>query len=65
MACCGKNIPSNTHKFSVMGGYKYLSDSQIKARLEVFKRIYCKSCANRYDCNFDVYNNCTIRPKVK
>ena len=65
MACCGKKRDANARTFSVMGGYKYLSDSQIKARLEVFKRIYCKLCADRYNCTFDVYNKCTIKPQIK
>jgi len=62
MACCGKR---STQPFSVMGGYKYLTNSQINARLEVFKRIYCKACSERYNCNFDIYNKCTIRPQIK
>lgn len=65
MACCGKKRAANPKPFSVMGGYKYLSDSQIKARLEVFKRLYCKSCSERYNCNFGSYQKCTIRPQIK
>jgi len=49
--------------FSVMGNYKYLTSSQISARLEVFKRMYCKSCESRYNCTFETYNLCTIRPQ--
>jgi len=65
MACCGKSRAPNNTQFAVMGGYKYLTDTQIKARLEVFKRIYCKSCSERYNCSFDIYNECTIRPQIK
>jgi len=48
-----------------MGGYKYLTDTQIKARLEVFKRMYCKSCGQRYNCDFSTYQTCTIKPQIK
>lgn len=65
MACCGKKRAPNNTAFSVMGGYKYLTDAQINARLEVFKRIYCKSCGDRYNCTFEVYNNCILKPRIK
>jgi len=66
MSCCGKKIDiNNSNAFSVMGRYKYLTQRQINARLEVFKKINCKSCSKRYDCNFDMYNKCTIRPQIK
>jgi len=65
MACCGKRRATNSQPFSVMGGYKYLTDVQIKSRLEVFKRMYCKSCIERYNCTFDVYNDCIIKPQIK
>lgn len=65
MACCGNRRAPNAQPFSVMGGYKYLTDAQIKARLEVFKRMYCKSCGNRYNCTFEVYTNCTLKPLIK
>lgn len=65
MACCGKKRVTNATPFSVMGGYKYLSDAQIKSRLEVFKRMYCKSCGERYNCNFNTYQTCIIRPQIK
>jgi len=63
MACCGKKRAANPQPFSVMGGYDYLTDSQIKARLEVFKRMYCKACSTRYNCDFGSYKVCTIRPQ--
>ena len=65
MACCGKRRASSNTPFSVMGGYKYLTDTQIKARLEVFKRMYCKSCGQRYNCDFSTYQTCTIKPQIK
>lgn len=65
MACCGKKRAQNAQQFSVMGGYKYLTDAQIKARLEVFKRMYCKDCVDRYNCDFSMYNKCTLKPQVK
>lgn len=42
----------------VMGGYKYLNDRQIKARLEVYKKKYCKGCDKRYECDYPMYVGC-------
>lgn len=59
MGCssCGKSSPKSM-SYDVMGGYKYLSDRQIKARLEVFKKRNCKDCEKRYDCNYEMYMGC-------
>lgn len=46
------------NKYDVMGGYKYLSDRQIKARLEAYKKRYCPNCENRYKCNYEMHVNC-------
>lgn len=40
------------------GGYANLTDTQIKARLEVYKRRYCKECTKRYECDYTSYLNC-------
>jgi hypothetical protein len=62
--CHGKKKQSvEPRPFSVMGGYKYLTAPQISARLEVFKRMYCKECGTRYDCTFEIYNTCATRPQ--
>jgi hypothetical protein len=55
MACgCGsKKTKAMQKPYDVMGGYKNLTQNQINKRLEVFKRIYCKSCQGRYNCNFE------------
>lgn len=42
----------------LMGGYANLTDRQIKARLEVYKRRYCSACNKRYECNYAVYIEC-------
>ena len=65
MACGGCRSRAqnrNTKPYSVTGGYKYLSDRQIKARLERYKRIYCKECEKRYECDFASYKSCSKRP---
>ena len=41
-----------------MGGYKNLQAHQIRARLEVFKKRYCKDCEKRYDCDYKMYQQC-------
>lgn len=45
-------------KYDVMGGYGSLPDIQIKARLEVYKKRYCKNCNSRYKCDFVMYTEC-------
>ena len=42
----------------LMGGYSNLTDNQIKARLEAYKRRYCKDCMKRYECGYKTYVEC-------
>jgi hypothetical protein len=42
----------------LMGGYANLTDRQIKARLEAYKRRYCKDCKERYKCDYVRYVDC-------
>ena len=62
MGCCGgrrtRRPPTKQNSYDVMGGYKYLQAHQIRARLEVFKRIHCKQCEIRYECDFERYKEC-------
>ncbi len=70
MACSGcgkrraaKQVAKRTdskavEKDEVMGGYGYLTDSQIKARLEVYKKKYCPNCEKRYECGYEMYSKC-------
>lgn len=66
MACsgCGRRNAARRvakkaiEKDEVMGGYKYLNDRQIKARLEVYKKKYCKGCNKRYECDYSIYVEC-------
>lgn len=62
MACgCGRQrkppVPRENQD-PVMGGYKYLTDRQIKARLENYKKRYCKVCPERYKCDYVMYTEC-------
>lgn len=59
MACsgCGKRHRQSTDT-DVMGGYKYLNNRQIKARLEVYKKKYCRNCAKAAECDYSVYIKC-------
>lgn len=43
---------------NLMGGYKYLNDRQIRARLENYKRKYCKDCAVKFECDYAKYLEC-------
>lgn len=45
-------------KNPVMGGYKYLTDVQIRARLEAYKKKNCKDCKKRYECDYPLYVKC-------
>lgn len=65
MACggCAKRQAAKSSKAinvenGVMGGYAYLTDRQIRARLEVYKKRYCRNCNNRYQCDYKMYVAC-------
>jgi hypothetical protein len=66
MACggCAKRRAANSavrqakEEQDLMAGYANLTDRQIRARLEVYKRRYCKDCATRYDCDYPSYLKC-------
>lgn len=45
-------------KKDLMGGYSNLTDMQIKARLEIYKKRYCKECVKRYECDYPSYVKC-------
>jgi len=49
--------------YDVMGGYKYLPERQLRARLETYKKIHCQDCDTRFQCNFGTYSACTKRIK--
>lgn len=69
MACgsCGKNRrQSKVDQGSTDGvtrGYANLTDRQIKARLESYKRKYCTECEKRYICEYVDYVNCKNKSK--
>jgi len=49
----------------VFGNYSYLTDRQLKARLENYKRNYCKDCAERYECDLTRFTICKdIKNKI-
>lgn len=69
MACgsCSKRrrTPPNTRvlkaaDYDLTGGMdiRSLNSMQIQARLEVFKRKFCKECSFRYDCTYSTYLDC-------
>jgi len=68
MACggCGKRraaaqqVAGKITEKDLMGGYKYLTDRQIKARLEIYKKRYCSNppCDKRYECSYEMYVGC-------
>jgi hypothetical protein len=67
MACggCGRkhNTPSpppvNSDPATVLtSGYRSLNDRQIRARLEVYKKNYCRQCERRYQCDFAMFLEC-------
>lgn len=72
MACggCGKKrtLDSNTENLAaaiVFGNNIYLTDRQLKARLENYKRNYCKDCAERYECDLTRFVLCKdIKNKI-
>ena len=63
MVCGGcakrKNINKQKRQDNdLMGGYANLTDRQIKARLEKYKRNYCTECEKRYECDYACYVEC-------
>ena len=65
--CCGggrksrrvpANPPSRNRPYDVMGGYKYLQPHQVRARLEAYKRIHCKNCEKKFECDYQMYEQC-------
>jgi hypothetical protein len=66
MACggCAKRRAANLaarqakEDSDLTAGYANLTDRQIKARLEIYKRRYCSNCVKRYDCDYASYTAC-------
>lgn len=67
MACgsCGRKRGSSTNTNNenlasamVFGSNIYLTDRQLKARLENYKRNYCKECSERYTCDLTRFVIC-------
>jgi len=63
MACSGCNKRKNVKRqlredSDLMGGYANLTDRQIKARLEKYKRSYCKDCEKIHECDYACYVEC-------
>lgn len=67
MACGGCSKKGNTNRgvtspegYNLTGGVdvKSLNNKQIQARLEVFKRKFCKKCSQRYSCDYVSYLSC-------
>jgi hypothetical protein len=63
--CGGSRTVYRKDPLDVMGGYKYLHPHQVKARLEVFKKRYCKECSDRYKCDYSYYLKCEKAPTPK
>ena len=63
MACggCAKRRAARSGPLTtenLMGGYKTLSDRQLRARLEVYKKNNCPNCEQRYECDYGNFLNC-------
>ena len=42
----------------LMDGFKYMTARQLTARLEAYKRKYCKDCKTRFKCDYANYVKC-------
>lgn len=65
MACGGCNSKrkytnkvNDVSKEDLFGKYKYLSNKQIEARLDSYKRKNCTDCDKRYECNYTSFLAC-------
>lgn len=56
----GNRSSASPEGYNLTGGVdiKSLNDKQIQARLEVFKRKFCKKCSLRYSCDYVSYLGC-------
>lgn len=43
---------------SLVGKGEYINNQQLKARLETYKRKYCKKCTERFSCNYERFLKC-------
>lgn len=66
MACgaCSKKSSTRSSEpvYDLTGGVNInsLNTQQVRARLEVFKRKFCRDCNSRYDCDYSRYLICKI-----
>jgi transposase len=51
---------SRSEDYDLTGGMdiRSLNARQVQARLEVFKRRFCKTCNDRYSCDYPSYIKC-------
>lgn len=51
---------TNPEDYDISDGVdiKSLNDRQIRARLEIFKRKFCRDCSKYYDCDYANYLGC-------
>lgn len=42
----------------ILGGYKYLNNQQIEARLDVYKKRNCSTCTDMANCDYKRYLEC-------
>jgi hypothetical protein len=43
---------------SLVGKGEYINNQQLKARLETYKRKYCKKCVERFNCDYERFLKC-------
>lgn len=58
---CGRRNSSSggvVSQWDLTGGYANLTDKQLKARLETYKKRFCTSCSKRYECDYKSYLEC-------
>ena len=55
-----RSTSGSPDQYNLTGGVdvRSLNTRQIQARLEVFKRKFCKDCSKRYDCDYVSYLDC-------
>lgn len=60
MACgsCKKRRENLEKNLPIKGNKEYLTTAQIQARLERYKKKFCKDCQKRYDCDYTMYVSC-------
>lgn len=53
-----KDERGNPELYRAFGNYKYLTNRQVRTRLEYYKKKHCKGCSKKDECNISMFFKC-------